>query len=208
MANVSSDDGGKGEMQPGLQQALTDFAELLVGYADAVTNQLEAENQFDDSEAAKILRGALDIQGQSLLRYAMQEMASSTEELRREADRRTIDSGVSYMAAQSKTYVASARFARLGLIEIVEAIKKLLDMIWDIFGGAPGWFNDLINAINNLITMLSGLLGLRASSRAQQATKVMHTHLQQMYRTAAAQAERKLAMDRLAGAATSGASES
>ncbi|HRD46675.1 MAG TPA: hypothetical protein PLF78_09355, partial [Caulobacter sp.] len=101
---------------------------------------------------------------------------------------RAVESGGVAIAEAARRFSSGSQVARIGIVDMLEPIKKIIRMILDVFGvKIPDWLNKLLDFLNNLIGNLGGLLGMKEAQRATQARTLMYGHLRDIYRTDAAQ---------------------
>lgn len=170
------------------QLVVDGLGEAAVRFAETVVETLNRSGRADDAEVAAGLRDGLKAQAAGLTRGVAVLMRSASKEERDTVNARAVDSGGVALVEAAQRFTTGSQTARIGIVDMLEPIKKIIRMILDVFGiELPGWLNKLLDFLNNLIGGLGGLLGLKEGQRATQARTMMYSHLRDIYRTDAAQ---------------------
>jgi hypothetical protein len=171
-----------------LEQAVADFGAAITRYGDNVVASMRQADRPDDAEVATGLRDALAVQAETLSDQVGRLMASFSSEDRKMLDTRAQQSGLVSLAASAKSYAGGSTLARIGIVELIEPIKKILRQLLDLINiSLPDWVSKILDFINNIIEVISGLLGARERSRAETTQRAMYRHLRDLYATDAAQ---------------------
>lgn len=170
------------------QLVVDGLGEVAVRFADTVIETLNRSGRSDDAEVAAGLRDGLKAQAAGLTQGVAVLLRSASKEERDTVNARAVDSGGVALVEAAKRFTAGSQMARIGIVDMLEPIKKIIRMILDVFGiELPKWLDKLLDLLNNLIGGLGGLLGLKEGQRATQARTMMYGHLRDIYRTDAAQ---------------------
>ncbi|MHA6287266.1 hypothetical protein [Maricaulis sp. CAU 1757] len=178
----------KGKPDSAMLQAVSEFGDALTRYADNVVESLTLAEEPDEVEVANGLRDALRAQSRTLVSSTRELMEGIGEDAAAMLDTRARESGLASLTASAKGFATQTRTARIGIVALIEPIKKLLRQILDALGlSLPSWINKILDFINNLIRVLSGLLGKAEGRRAERTQATMYRHLRDIYMTDAAQ---------------------
>ncbi len=170
------------------QLVVDGLGEAAVRFADTVIETLNRSGRSDDAEVAAGLRDSLKAQASGLTQGVAVLMRSASKEERETVNARAVDSGGVALVEAAKRFTAGSQTARIGIVDMIEPIKKIIRLILEAFGiDLPKWMQALLDILNNVIGGLGGLLGLKEAQRATQARTLMYGHLRDIYRTDAAQ---------------------
>ncbi len=151
---------------------LAEFVKLLEKIPSDITNALI--KQSDDEDEKNIIKSfvpILDSQFKEVSSYIL--MKSSKSSLQNRAEVETflrISSGVN-VAKNLKLALPSigSLIGKLGIVEIVQTIKKIICKIIEIFGNKPGWLEALFLIIDEIINTLFGKDSIKVKNILSQA---------------------------------------
>ena len=99
----------------------------------------------------------------------------------------TLASGGPELVQAARTTQAASDGWKIGIIDALEPIKKIIRQLLDILGiELPKWIIKLLDLIDNILKVLWSLFGREAGQRAQQTQVGMYRHLREIYKTEAA----------------------
>jgi len=146
------------------------FGEFLKAAEDflvtTVDGLVDAAGQDDDAPQLASHSNAIKDQLRKVLTLTKEKYAAVNSETRRVVDDLMKVQAVTGMAKGAKAAMrqslSAARFGD-GIFSWIESnleeIKKLVEELWSIFGGAPPWLTKLFQIIDQLWKMIGGLLG-------------------------------------------------
>jgi hypothetical protein len=175
-----------------MQSLVGEFGQLVTEYADKAAISLRAAGQADDAEVAAVLGAGLRAQTASLSSAVVDMLGSITDEQRGLLQTQAVGSGGLELTRAARQSLARAPALRIGIIDAIEPIKKIIRMLLDLLGiELPKWVIKLLDFINNILKLVTGLFGREASQRAERAQSGMYRHLREIYKTEAASLSRQ-----------------
>jgi hypothetical protein len=146
------------------------FSEFLKEAEDFVGSMLDeigkAAGDDDDAPLIASHGSALREQMGKLVQATRDRYAGGNAESRRLVDDfMKAQSGATLARNARTTFRASAAKARFGegifswLESNLEEIKKIIEMIWRLFGSVPEWLSKVLQIIDQILKMVLGLFG-------------------------------------------------
>jgi hypothetical protein len=174
-----------------MKNLVGEFGQLVLEYADKAAFSLRAAGLGDDAEVAMVLREGLRVQTASLARGLSEVMGAVTDQQRGVLETQAAGSGGIELVRAARTSIAKTPALQVGIIDAIEPIKKIIRQILDVLGiELPKWIVKLLDFIDNILKLLTGLFGREASQRAERAQTGMYRHLREIYKTEAASLSR------------------
>jgi len=170
-----------------LEQFVGAFGQLTLECADKAIVTLRLGGQVDDAEIAGILRAGLAAQTASLSQAVTDLIGGISGAQQSLLAAQTLASGGPELVQAARTTQAASDGWKIGIIDALEPIKKIIRQLLDILGiELPKWIIKLLDLIDNLLKVLWSLFGREAGQRAQQTQVGMYRHLREIYKTEAA----------------------
>jgi hypothetical protein len=152
----------------GADDLLTQFLRSWDDIASTLVEGLLSQTQDEDEgEVIRQFGPALTSQFSEISAYFRERVTTLSASQQREAERVLRLTAAVTLATNATNLARNARSAtlKIGFTDIIHEIKKLLNLLFKIFGwDKPDWWDDLINLIDEIINdLLSiGLPGLAA----------------------------------------------
>jgi len=161
-----------------LEQFVGAFGQLTLECADKAIVTLRLGGQVDDAEIAGILRAGLAAQTASLSQAVTDLIGGISGAQQSLLAAQTLASGGPELVQAARTTQAASDGWKIGIIDALEPIKKIIRQLLDILGiELPKWIIKLLDLIDNLLKVLWSLFGREAGQRAQQTQVGMYRHL-------------------------------
>ena len=170
-----------------LEQFVAAFGQLTLECADKATATLRLGGQVDDADIATVLRAGLEAQTASLSRAITELLGGITDQQRALLGTQTLASGGPELVQAARASQAKSAALRIGIIDALEPIKKIIRQLLDMLGiELPKWIDKLLDLIDNILKVLWSLFGREAAQRAEHTQIGMYRHLREIYKTEAA----------------------
>ena len=152
---------------PEAGDAFSEFLKEAETFVGSVLDDIaKAVGRDDDAPLIASHDGALREQMAKLVQATRDRYSGGNAESRRLVDDFMKAQAGSTLARNARTtFRASAAKARFGdgifawLESNLEEIKKIIEMIWSLFGTVPDWLSKILQIIDEILKMILGLFG-------------------------------------------------